>query len=349
MGFIPIHKDCETAQEFIDELRIENKKWLYKRYWHSTWIFRGQEEQNDNSWELKPTAWREIPHEDENTKQNLNSTWLINATKTRFNRDEEFLPSIRVGLNEYLEENKIDVDEKTYSNYINLLIQVLSEKFLLTRFMDESDKFGYKVPLNEDNFRKITNTFLKHYLNNIGSDVNLKIWNSPSTAIAQHHGIPTRLLDWTENPLTAIFFAAENVQMLPDSDSKRIVVIALNRFGLPDDDFEYISIPRQHSTFIQSQEGIFTLYKKADDYFLKNGHYPSFEEIYFYNKTYVLDDVEYYPMGGFQKITLPHSEAGELLRLLNAMGISRAKLMPTLDNIATSIKTWQYWFNQQMP
>jgi len=66
-------------------------------------------------------------------------------------------------------------------------------------------------------------------------------------AIAQHHGLPTRMMDWTTNPLVAAYFAtSHNLSSFSDS---AIYVIR--------DHYKFDQAPLDHSPFEQNKTTIF--------------------------------------------------------------------------------------------
>ena len=170
--------------------------------------------------------------------------------------------------------------------------------------------------------KKMINSYIKKANQFLKSDFS----GVEAMTIAQHHRVPTRLLDWTWNPLVAAFFAIRNDDFA-DKDGAI--------FYLDSDDFEFknrhdrdpvsfdpfdlyndivLYEPKNINSRITAQSGLFSIHK---------------------NPNKEVDDPK------IQKVILSCKIKEELGVALETMGVHAANLFPGLDGTGEHIK-WLY-------
>lgn len=240
-----------------------------------------------------------------------------------------------------LRKNKNNQLIKLFKQESTADIQIYNELCILNKFVEYCDNLGIKIPNDSISFRERnlnTNNIDKYLINPV-------LWPNEEIfelmAMAQHHSVPTRLLDWTETPYVAMYFAVSSafyryIELLEKKEIKgdeKIAIWVLNLEVKNLYDFKTLYVPRSSTLNISSQKGLFTVHPH-------NGNR---------GESFVVEGLEnvfsILPNTPLLKITLPLNEVINLYNLCEKVGMTSTSLFPNTQGVEKGIKdTLNKWY-----
>lgn len=220
--------------------------------------------------------------------------------------------------------------------------QVFAEFHLLRLFIEACDRSVIPVPGDSFEFRK---AWMDDQIPEVSTAYRFPSrWPFPAhlsaLAFAQHHGIPTRLLDWSHSAIVAAYFAAAGVRDNKgeeDGSTGSLALWALNIELLhiyPS--IEVVQMPGAHSERLGAQRGLFTVLRDQQIRGTKVRATSIADALFSPNE----DGSRPKPLW---KLTLPKAEALRLLYLCHLNGVDAAAMYPGAQGAALATKEQLAW------
>lgn len=160
--------------------------------------------------------------------------------------------------------------------------------------------------------------------------------------LAQHHGVPTRLLDWSENPLVGLYFAIER-----DQSDRGIVDGKL--FSLNPDALNEASAGKPVGVLLLGQDKELDEYLPSSTPTMRSGALAvvapqAFDRIVAQSGVFTIthrldaEDLDKSSPDAIEEFVIPQT-AKEYLRIeLERLNVTAATVYPDLEHIGTAIK-----------
>ena len=244
--------------------------------------------------------------------------------------------------------------------------QIDNEWKVLKAFFELADLRGMPLPEDSQRMRSLIQS-LHPVVATQADDPEFR-WPPPELlslcGLAQHYGLPTRLLDWTFDPRVAAYFAARGVMSyVQDSGQQRpiktMAVWAFNktfddslrlreRFAPPQEPvpYEMVTIPYATNPNIQAQQGVFTVVRHSIT--SRSIDRTPFDKTLFAYLECCFPEL--FKSGQpanplFIKFELPWAQFEDLLRRLANAGVNASTVFPGYYGVVDAVREKLWWWD----